>query len=122
MACSSRDAESFRGSRFTDLDGDFISTLVHSVMVLYALTVAMIAITVWETYDTAALDRLGRSDVTCDAVSRRRAPILSQLGEQLQDALRGYTEYVIEEAWPEQHKGRIPRRRSRIESTDSRRH
>jgi hypothetical protein len=27
---------------------------------------------------------------------------------QLQDELRGYTRYVIDEAWAEQHKGRIP--------------
>jgi hypothetical protein len=28
---------------------------------------------------------------------------------QMQDALREYTKYVIEEAWPEQHKGLVPR-------------
>ena len=40
--------------QFSEEDGDFTSTVVHSVMVFYALTVAMIAISVWETYDAAA--------------------------------------------------------------------
>ena len=39
---------------FTEGDGHFTSTIVHSVMVFYALAVAMIAITAWETYDAAA--------------------------------------------------------------------
>ena len=39
--------------QITEEDGHFTSTVVHSVMVFYALTVAMIAITVWETYDAA---------------------------------------------------------------------
>jgi hypothetical protein len=34
-------------------DAHFSSTVVHSIMVFYALAVAMIAITVWETYDAA---------------------------------------------------------------------
>ena len=38
---------------FTEGDGHFTSTIVHFVMVFYALAVAMIAITVWETYDAA---------------------------------------------------------------------
>ena len=93
--------------QFTDLDGDFISTLVHSVVVFYALTVAMIAITVWETYDAAA--QIVSEEATALATLYRDAGAYPEsTREQLQDALRDYTEYVIEEAWPEQHKGRIP--------------
>ena len=99
--------------QFTDLDGDFISTLVHSVVVFYALTVAMIAITVWETYDAAA--QIVSEEATALATLYRDVGAYPEsTREQLQDALRDYTEHVIEEAWPEQHKGLIPRRRSRI--------
>ena len=89
-------------------DGHFTGTMVHSIMVFYALTVAMIAITVWETYDAAG--KIVSEEATALATLYRDAsayPASTQ--EQLQDALREYTEYVIEEAWPEQHKGLIPR-------------
>ncbi len=76
-------------------------------MVFYALTVAMIAITVWETYDAAA--RIASEEATALATLYRDVSAYppSTRGE-LQDELRQYTEYVIQEAWPEQHKGRIP--------------
>ena len=94
--------------QFTEEDGHFTSTVVHSVMVFYALTVAMIAITVWETYDTAA--HIVSEEATALATLYRDASAYPEsTREQLQDALRDYTEYVIEEAWPEQHKGRTPR-------------
>jgi Protein of unknown function (DUF4239) len=92
----------------TNEDGHFTSTIVHSVMVFYALTVAMIAITVWETYDAAA--KIVSEEATALATLYRDAssyPPPAQ--EQLQAALREYTEAVIQEAWPEQHKGLTPR-------------
>ncbi len=93
--------------QIADEDGHFISTMVHSVMVFYALTVAMIAITVWETYDAAA--KIVSEEATALATLYRDASAYpSPTQAQLQDALRVYTESVIQEAWPEQHKGRIP--------------
>jgi len=89
-------------------DGHFTSTMVHSIMVFYALTVAMIAITVWETYDAAA--KIVSEEATELATLYRDVgayPPPTQA--QLQAALREYTESVIREAWPEQHKGLIPR-------------
>lgn len=94
--------------QITDGDGHFTSTIVHSVMVFYALTVAMIAITVWETYDAAA--KIVSEEATALATLYRDASAYPPSTQaQLQDALREYTEYVIQEAWPEQHKGLIPR-------------
>src|SRR5262245_9850789 len=88
-------------------DGHFISTMVHSFMVFYALTVAMIAITVWETYDAAA--RVASGEATAlGTLYRDVSAYPSPTRTQLQDALREYTEHVIEVAWPEQHQGIVP--------------
>ena len=88
-------------------DGHFISTLVHSFMVFYALTVAMIAITVWETYDAAG--KVVSSEATSLGTLYRDVNAYpSPHKAKLQDALREYTEYVIRESWPEQHQGRVP--------------
>src|SRR6185503_3333679 len=67
--------------QITEEDGHFISTMVHSFMVFYALTVAMIAITVWETYDAAG--RVASGEATA-------------LGTLYRD--------VSAVAWPEQHR------------------
>jgi hypothetical protein len=92
---------------FTEGDGHFTSTIVHSVMVFYALAVAMIAITAWETYDAAA--KIVSQEATALATLYRDVSAYPDSPRaQLQDELRDYAEYVIEEAWPEQHKGRIP--------------
>jgi len=89
-------------------DGHFISTMVHSFMVFYALTVALIAITVWETYDAAA--RVVSSEATAlGTLYRDVSAYPSPTKAQLQDALRQYTEHAIQVAWPEQHRGIVPR-------------
>ena len=89
-------------------DGHFTGTLVHSIMVFYALTVAMIAITVWETYDTAA--KIASGEATAIAgLYRDVSAYPPPVGGQLQGALREYTQYVLEKAWPEQRRGRVPR-------------
>ena len=94
--------------QFSDEDGHFTSTMVHSVMVFYALTVAMIAITVWETYDAAA--KIVSEEATELATLYRDVSAYPPPAQaQLQDALREYTESVIRESWPEQHKGLVPR-------------
>lgn len=94
--------------QITEGDGHFTSTIVHSVMVFYALTVAMIAITVWETYNEAG--KVASAEATAlGALYRGVGAYPEPARTELQDALRRYTKYVIEEAWPEQHKGIVPR-------------
>jgi hypothetical protein len=94
--------------QITEGDGHFTSAMVHSVMVFYALTVAMIAITVWETYDEAG--KTASAEATAlGALYRDVSSYPEPVRTGMQIALRGYTKYVIEEAWPEQHKGMVPR-------------
>ena len=93
--------------QITAEDSDFISTMVHSIVVFYGLAVAMIAITVWETYNESK--QIVSQEATALATLYRDASAYDDpKRSQLQDELRAYAEYVIEEAWPEQHKGRVP--------------
>jgi len=89
-------------------DGHFISTMVHSVMVFYALTVALIAVSVWETYDSG--ETIVSAEATALATLYRDVSAYPQPARgQLQGELREYTDHLIHEAWPEQHKGLVPR-------------
>ncbi|MGH8622378.1 MAG: DUF4239 domain-containing protein, partial [Burkholderiales bacterium] len=94
--------------RFTEEDAVFGSTMLLSIMVFYGLTVALIAITVWEKHSEAS--KVVSQEATALAVLYRDAsgyPL--PVGPQLQDALREYVEYVIRESWGEQREGLVPR-------------
>lgn len=88
-------------------DSEFIGTLVQCVMVFYGLAVALIAVSVSETY--ADVSKIVSQEATALAalyrdVSGYPEPIRPQLQRELAD----YTRYVIEEAWPLQQRGEIP--------------
>ena len=86
----------------------FAAAVMQSAMVLYALVAALTAVSVWT-----------RHSEVSDVVSKEATAIASlwrDLGgypprerDALRDVLRGYTNQIIREAWPEQRQGRIPR-------------
>jgi hypothetical protein len=93
--------------RFTEEDAVYSSTMLLAIMVFYGLTVALIAISVWEKYSEAS--SVVSQEATALAVLYRDAGGYPQpVRTQLQDALRQYVEYVIEEAWAEQEEGDVP--------------
>jgi hypothetical protein len=81
---------------------------MQSGMVLYGLVAALIAVSVWQKYGQV-------SDVVSNEASAI-AGLWRDLGgypqrerEALREVLRGYTNQIIEEAWPQQRQGRVPR-------------
>ncbi len=88
-------------------DGHFIGTMVHTVAIFYGLTVALITVAVWETY--ADVSHLISNEATAIATLwRDLGGYPEPVREQARRELRGYTEYVIREAWPLQRKGQVP--------------
>jgi hypothetical protein len=88
-------------------DAHFIGTMVHTVAVFYGLTVALITIAVWETYSDVS--HLVSNEATAIAsLWRDLGGYPEPVREQTRGELRGYTEYVIREAWPMQRKGQVP--------------
>lgn len=88
-------------------DATFSAALVQSIMVFYGLAVALIAVSVWQTYsetsnivsgEASALYALYRD------VSSYPEPIRLDLQKELSD----YVDQVIHQAWPLQHRGEIP--------------
>lgn len=92
---------------FTEEDAVFSSTMLLAIMVFYGLTVALIAVTVWDKHSEAA--SVVSQEATALAVLYRDASGYPEpMRAQLQDALREYVEHAIRVAWPEQRAGRIP--------------
>jgi hypothetical protein len=93
--------------RFTEEDAVFSSTMLLSIMVFYGLTVALIAISVWEKYSEASTV-VSREATTLAVLYRDVTGYPQPQRQQLQESLREYVEYVIREAWPEQEEGHAP--------------
>ena len=88
-------------------EGEYPSMIIHSVMVFYALVAALVAVSVWERY-TLVHERASNEASTIASVWRDLGGYPSPVRENLRDLLRGYTEFLIHDAWPEYRKGRIP--------------
>jgi hypothetical protein len=88
-------------------DSEFSGAMLQSVMVFYGLAVALIAVSVWQTYsDTSKV--VSTEATALAALYRDVSSYPDAVRPQLQNELRGYTDYVIKEAWPLQQRGKVP--------------
>ena len=93
--------------RINDEDAHFTGTMVHSVMVFYGLSLALIAVNVFETYSDVS--KIVSQEATALAALYRDASAYPEpIRSQLQKELRDYVDYVIHEAWPLQQRGQVP--------------
>jgi hypothetical protein len=84
-------------------DSEFSGSLVQSVMVFYGLAVALIAVSVWQTY--ADVSRIVSGEATALAALYRDVSSYPEpIRLELQQGLRDYADYVIHQAWPLQRR------------------
>jgi hypothetical protein len=88
-------------------DSDFTGAMLQSVMVFYGLAVALIAVSVWQTYSDVSTV-ISAEATSVAALYRDVSSYPETVRPQLQNELREYTRYVIEEAWPLQQRGQVP--------------
>ncbi len=88
-------------------DGEFTGAMMQSVMMFYGLAVALIAVSVWQTY--ADTQKIVSAEASAIAVLYRNVSTypVPERG-QLQATLKDYTRFVIDEAWPKQRQGIVP--------------
>jgi hypothetical protein len=83
-----------------------VSGTVQAIGVFYGITVGLIAVGVWTT-NSASSDLVSREAAAIAALYRDVGGYPSPIREELRAKLRDYTVFVINEAWPEQRKGRL---------------
>jgi hypothetical protein len=88
-------------------DSEFTGSMMQSVMVFYGLAVALIAVTVFETYSDTTKVVTGEA-TALNALYRDVTSYPEPIRSRLQAELREYTRYVIDEAWPLQQRGQVP--------------
>ena len=85
----------------------FTAAMMQAIMVFYGLALALIAVNVWQNYNDAA--RTVTQEATAiSALYRDVSTYPEPVRSQLQKDLREYVQYIIEQAWPQQQKGKIP--------------
>jgi len=90
-------------------DSEFSGTMVQAIMVFYGLAMALIAVSVWETYSEVASD-VNHEATRLGALYRDVSTYPEPIRSQLQQELKGYTDYLINEAWPLHKRGVHPTR------------
>ena len=89
---------------YDDGANDAVSGTVQAIGVFYGITVGLIAVGVWNTYSSAA-ELVSREATSIGALYRDVSGYPTPLREELRATLRGYTVFVIDQAWPAQRRG-----------------
>jgi hypothetical protein len=93
--------------RVASADSEFTGAMLQSVMVFYGLAVALIAVTVFQTYSETTSVVTGEA-TALNALYRDVTSYPDPIRADLQRSLREYTDQVINQAWPLQQQGKIP--------------
>jgi hypothetical protein len=88
-------------------DSEFTGAMLQSVMVFYGLAVALIAVTVFETYSETTKVVTGEA-TALNALYRDVTSYPEQIRGDLQKLLRDYTDQIINGAWPQMKQGKVP--------------
>jgi hypothetical protein len=88
-------------------DGEFASAALQCGMLLYALVAALIAVGVWQRYSQVS-DVVSSEATSIASLWRDLGGYPEPTRGEARDILRGYTEQIVHEAWPQQHAGQIP--------------
>ena len=84
------------------------AAVMQSAMVLYGLVAALTAVSVWTRHSQVS-DTVSAEATAIAGLWRDLGGYPAPQRDAMRDVLRGYTLQVIQEAWPEQMKSRIPR-------------
>jgi hypothetical protein len=86
---------------------DIVSYFLSACGVFYGITLGLIAVGAWQSFSDVDT-KVSAEAAALAALHRDVSSYPEPIGSQLRDQLKGYTEYVIHEAWPQQRRGEVP--------------
>jgi hypothetical protein len=89
-------------------DAYYAAAIVQSAMLLYGLVTALTAVGVWQRYAQVS-DVVSGEATAITSLWRDLGGYPQPLRGTTKNILRGYTEQIIRDAWPQQRRGQIPR-------------
>ena len=90
--------------KYHDGANDAVSGTVQAIGVFYGITVGLIAIGVWSTYSNAS-ELVSKEAMSIGALYRDVSGYPEPIRGELQQKVREYTVFVINQAWPAQRAG-----------------
>jgi hypothetical protein len=88
-------------------DSEYAGAILQSIMVFYGLAVALMAVSVSQTYSDVS-KILSSEATTLAALYRDVSGYPEPIRSRLQGELRDYTDQIIHRAWPLMAKGQVP--------------
>jgi Protein of unknown function (DUF4239) len=92
----------------TDASLFYAAAVMQSVMVLYGLVAALTTVSVWTKHSQVS-DIVSSEATAIASLWRDLGGYPQRERDSMREVLRGYTNQIIQEAWPEQRQGRVPR-------------
>lgn len=93
--------------KFGHDDSHYGTAILHSMLVVYGLIAALIAINVYEVYAEVA-KTVAREASAISALWRDAGAYPEPMRSETRNVIRDYTRQIITEAWPEQRRGITP--------------
>ncbi|MGP3683210.1 bestrophin-like domain [Streptomyces sp. IBSNAI002] len=87
---------------------EVISLTLHLATIFYSLLLALLAVAAYEGYSETQR-AVSREAATLGVLYRDISGFPEPVRSNLQEELRDYTRYVVDEAWPQQQRGIVPR-------------
>ncbi len=88
-------------------ESDFSSGMLQAVMTVYGLALALIAVSVWQTYNNIS-GVLTQEAASLAGLYRDVSGYPEPVRSQLQNQLRDYVNLLIHDIWPQQRRGIFP--------------
>ena len=92
----------------TDAAFFYGAAVMQSCMLLYGLVAALTAVSVWQKYGQVS-DVVSGEAIAIASLWRDLGGYPQPVRDATRETLRGYTDQVINGAWPQQRRGQIPR-------------
>lgn len=86
---------------------DVVSYFMAGMNAIYGITLGLIAVAAWENYSDLD-DAVSKEAASLAALYQDVRVFPNPVGDSLRSALKEYTRYTIEEAWPQQQRGMLP--------------
>jgi hypothetical protein len=94
-------------SQALDDHNEAVGAIIGSYGVFYGITLGLIAVATWDNFD-ASEDLIMKEASALSALERDVAALPEPASGELRGLLRDHLDFVIDRAWPEHRKGRIP--------------
>ncbi len=91
----------------TGMYNDLVSTTLATVGVFYGITLGLISVGAWQNF-TDVSTHVSEESSLIAVMYRQVSSYPEPARTELQNSLKDYTKYIIDEAWPAQRKGIIP--------------